>query len=109
MFKSAAMEINSNLRNKLVAAWAGLLPRAIGVFIVLTQDRLPLPAPAGGLVVVFMQAMGIYVAGTTTLAGRRQTLCLKRLRTTRVSDFGILAGLLAPVAILSLLQVVVVL
>lgn len=109
MFEIAIMEFRTILRNRLVAACAIIIPLGVGTLIVLTQERLPLPASAAGLVVIFMQAMGIYVASTTALAGRRQTLYLKRLRTTRASGTAILAGLLAPVILLSLAQIAAIL
>ena len=54
-------------------------------------------------------AFGLYTTTVTTLAARRQNLFLKRLRSTAASDTGILFGLLLPVAVISLVQVAVIL
>jgi ABC-2 type transport system permease protein len=45
----------------------------------------------------------------TTLASRRQNLFLKRLRSTPAGDASILSGLMLPVTVLSLVQVVAIL
>jgi ABC-2 type transport system permease protein len=54
-------------------------------------------------------AMGTYVTATTTLASRRQTLYLKRLRGAAVSDRAIIVGLLAPLVAVNAVQLAVVL
>ncbi len=54
-------------------------------------------------------AFGLYSTAVTTLAGRRQNLFLKRLRSTAISDAGILTGLLLPVTVLALIQVTAIL
>ena len=54
---------------------------------------------------VLMVAMGTYVTATTTLAARRQTLYLKRLRGGAASDRAIIAGLLLPVVMVNIVQV----
>jgi ABC-2 type transport system permease protein len=45
----------------------------------------------------------------TTLAARRQTLFLKRLRSTAVADQAILSGLVLPVTVIALIQVAAIL
>ncbi|MFJ4166868.1 ABC transporter permease [Microbacterium sp. NPDC089698] len=58
---------------------------------------------------VSISVLGLYVTAVTTLTARRQTLFLKRLRSTAASDASILAGLVAPPVAISALQLIVVL
>lgn len=61
-------------------------------------------------VVIFtVAAFGLYATTVTTLASRRQTLFLKRLRSTPAGDAGILSGLVLPVSVLALVQVTAIL
>ena len=62
-----------------------------------------------GVQCVVMAAMGTYVTATTTLAARRQTLYLKRMRGAAISDRSIIAGLVLPVIAVNIVQVAVVL
>lgn len=52
------------------------------------------------MLVVFMSSLTVYTA-------RRQSLVLKRLRTSELTDFGLIAGISAPVLVLGLAQIVV--
>jgi len=63
----------------------------------------------GALLVFTVGAFTLYATIVTTLAARRQTLFLKRLRSTAASDPAILAGLVLPVGVTSVLQVAVML
>ncbi|SDO05148.1 ABC-2 type transport system permease protein [Streptomyces sp. cf386] len=56
-----------------------------------------------------MGAFGLHTTTVTTLASRRQNLFLKRLRSTPAGDAGILSGLMLPVTVLALVQVVAIL
>jgi ABC-2 type transport system permease protein len=103
-------ELRMLLRNRLVAACAILIPLALGVLLIFQ-------APEGGgaaaviatLQILIMIAMGVYVTATTTLAARRQTLMLKRLRSGSMSDLRIVTGLLVPILLVSVVQVALVL
>ncbi|MFI6088353.1 ABC transporter permease [Streptomyces sp. NPDC051218] len=61
------------------------------------------------VVMCTVAAFGLYATTVTTLASRRQTLFLKRLRSTLAADAGILAGLVLPVTVLALIQVTAIL
>ena len=54
---------------------------------------------------VILISMGLYSTAVTTLSARRQTLFLKRLRSTAVSDSAALAGILGPPALIGIIQV----
>lgn len=108
MFPIAAAELKMLVRNRLVAVCAILIPLGLG-FVFLVQGSADGAPTIAALQVMLMLAMGVYVTATTTLAARRQTLFLKRLRSGSVSDGSILAGLVAPIAIIGLVQVLIVL
>ena len=61
------------------------------------------------IVMFTVVAFGLYTTAVTTLASRRQNLFLKRLRSTAAGDAGILAGLVLPVTVIALVQVLVIL
>lgn len=61
------------------------------------------------MVIFTVAAFGLYATTVTTLASRRQTLFLKRLRSTPAGDAGILSGLVLPVSVLALVQVTAIL
>jgi len=108
MYAIAAAEIRMLFRNRTVALSALVVPVAFAaVFIVL--DAYGSTGALASVVVVTIMAMGTYVTATTTLAARRQALWLKRLRGGTVTDAGVLAGLVGPVAAVTLLQLAVVL
>lgn len=109
MLSIAISELRMLIRNRLVALCAILVPLGLGVFL-LTSSA----ADSGGsfiavLQIMLMSAMGVYVTATTTLAARRQTLFLKRLRSGAVSDRAILAGLVGPLVLVNVVQIAVVL
>jgi ABC-2 type transport system permease protein len=109
MLAIALAEFRMLLRNRLVALLAVITPLAFGVVLLLNE---PAGKDAGVIAVlqaVIMVALGVYLTGTTTLAARRQTLFLKRLRSGAVSDGAILAALLVPLVLVSMMQVCIVL
>ncbi|WP_324277811.1 ABC transporter permease [Blastococcus brunescens] len=61
------------------------------------------------MLVFTVGAFSLYATIVTTLAARRQTLFLKRLRSTALGDPAILIGLVLPVAVVSVIQVAVML
>jgi len=105
MIAIAVSELRMLVRNRLVATLGILSPLVIGGIFILNR------APEGGLAfaatlqIATMLGLGVYVTGTTTLAARRQNLFLKRLRSTAASDPAIIAGLVAPIILVGLLQV----
>lgn len=109
MFAIARAELRMLIRNRLVAACAILIPLGLAAVFLFQGNN----APSGGftavLQVMVMVSMGVYVTATTTLAARRQTLFLKRLRSGASSDSTIIAGLVSPIIAISVVQVAVVL
>lgn len=108
MLQIAQAEFRMMLRNRLVALLGLFTPLAFGALLLLNE---PAGDDAGVIAVLqgeIMIAMGVYLTGTTTLAARRQTLFLKRLRSGAVSDAAILAGLLVPLVLVSIGQVAIV-
>ena len=108
MLTIAIAELKMLLRNRLVALCAVAIPLIFGVIFMLNQT-----AGAEGTVatlqIIAMAGIGLYVSATTTLAGRRQTLFLKRLRSGAISDRSILGGLVAPLVLVNVVQIVAVL
>jgi len=110
MLHIARAELRMLWRNKVVAACAVLMPLAFAVLLIVMRDRF---GGAGGTIaalqIIVMAGFGVYITATTTLAARRQTLLLKRLRSTAIADAGILGGLLVPVVVLNVVQLLIVL
>ncbi|SJM62600.1 ABC transporter permease [Gulosibacter sp. 10] len=113
MFAIARSEFRQILRNRMVFFSATVIPVGLSLlFIAQREIFAQFPAGAGFLAGVFMViliGMGLYATAVTTLASRRQTLFLKRLRSTAIGDAGILIGILAPPAIIGVVQVAAVL
>jgi ABC-2 type transport system permease protein len=108
MIPIAVAELRMLVRNRLVAFCAILIPLGLGaVFVAYRPGDGAVPFTAT-LQVIIMLGMGVYVTATTTLAARRQTLFLKRLRSGVVSDAAIIAGLILPIVLVSLLQIAVI-
>lgn len=105
----ALAELRMLARNRVVAGGALLFPLAFGAFLYLTRDPHRAGGTVAGVQTVVMVAMGTYVTATTTLASRRQTLYLKRLRGAAVSDRAIIAGLVGPLVAVNVAQLAVVL
>jgi|LIDZ01.1.fsa_nt_gi ABC-2 type transport system permease protein len=105
-------ELRMLVRNRLVAVCAILIPLGFGAFLIFSPPGGPADQAGGTIAtlqILIMVAMGVYVTGTTTLAARRQTLMLKRLRSGAASDTTIIAGLVLPVVIVSVVQIAVIL
>jgi len=105
----AAAELRLLVRNRLVASCAILFPFAFGAALYFTRSPHEGGGSAAGVQVVAMAAMGTYVTAATTLATRRQTLYLKRMRGAAISDRSIIIGLLAPLIAVNLAQIAIVL
>lgn len=108
MLSIALSELRMLLRNRLVAACAILIPLGLGI-VVMVQDTSSGTQVFAVLQLTMMIAMGVYITATTTLAARRQTLFLKRLRSGAVGDGSIIAGLVGPIVAISVVQVGIVL
>ena len=105
----AAAELKMLARNRVVAGGALLFPLVFGGFLYMTRDTHRANGNLAGVQMVVMVAMGTYVTATTTLASRRQTLYLKRLRGAAVSDRAIIVGLVAPLVAVNAAQLAFVL
>lgn len=105
----ALSELTQFFRNRLVAATAVLVPLFFAVVLIATRDNFGGSAVVAALVTIVVPAMGMYITATTTLASRRQTLFLKRLRSTAAGDAGIVAGILVPLVVINVVQLAVIL
>lgn len=105
----ATAELKMLARNRVVAGCALLFPLAFGAFLYISRDTDKAGGAVAGVQLVVMAAMGTYVTATTTLASRRQTLYLKRMRGAAISDHAIIAGLVAPLIAVNLGQIAIVL
>ncbi|WP_086843637.1 ABC transporter permease [Amycolatopsis kentuckyensis] len=112
MLTIARGELIQIFRNRLVLVTALVLPAALSAFFVTKHDVFTEVGSLGYLatLALFLVAgIGLYTTSVTTLAARRQNLFLKRLRSTAAGDTGILAGLLLPITVLSVVQIAVIL
>jgi len=107
MIPIALAELRMLVRNRLVAVIALVMPLGIGAVLAFRS------APGAGGTVAALQlaitgALGVYVGAATTLASRRQTLFLKRLRSGAVADASIIGGLVLPIVAVALAQLAIV-
>jgi len=109
MIPIALAELRMLVRNRLVLFCAVLIPLAFGAFLILNDTGTGGAGAIATLQITIMIAMGVYVSGTTTLAARRQTLMLKRMRSGAISDGAILTGLVVPLVVVSVIQIALVL
>ena len=112
MLSIARAELIQIFRNRLILVTSLVMPVAVSAFFIYRHDVFASIGSLGYIAAVIMVtvgAFGLYTTAVTTLAARRQNLFLKRLRSTAVSDRGILAGLLLPVGVIALVQTVVIL
>ena len=105
----AQAELRMLGRNKLVAASAFLVPLFFAAILIVMADVLRSVAGNAAILVVSVATVGVYITATTTLAARRQSLFLKRLRTTTASGWEIVSGLIAPVVVVNVAQIAIVL
>jgi ABC-2 type transport system permease protein len=106
----ATTEVGLVLRNRTVAVSSVVVPLALGVFWAFTFGSDG--DPARHAVVIALQlsvvlGMGIYVTATQTLVARRHARVLKRLRTTGLSDRGLLTATVAPSVVLGIAQLLI--
>ena len=112
MFAIARTELVQILRNRSVLVSGLVMPVAASTYFISFRDTFEEQGSLGyiGAIIVFtIGAFGLYATTVTTLAARRQTLFLKRLRSTAASDPAILSGLTLPISVISLVQVTVML
>lgn len=108
MLTIARSELAQILRNRAVLITSLLLPVASSAFFVYSRDAFVQLFGLGYIAAVIVFTIGafsLYSTIVTTLAARRQTLFLKRLRSTAAGDSAILAGLVLPVTVISVVQV----
>ncbi|QGG41352.1 ABC transporter permease [Aeromicrobium yanjiei] len=108
MIEIARTELIQIFRNRLVLVTGLIIPVAFSVYVVHQRETFLDLGSLGYVAAIMMfvvMALGLYTTAVTTLASRRQDLFLKRLRSTAASDVNILAGLLAPLTVVALLQV----
>lgn len=105
----AAAELRMLYRNLMVATAAFLVPALFAVVLITVKKVLDGPGMLAGMQAICIAALGSYVTVCTTMAARRQNLYLKRLRSTTLSDVGIVLGLSVPVALVNLVQICIVL
>lgn len=108
MLPIAKSEFIQLFRNRAVLISGLVMPVAASVYFIYYRDMFTGTGGQGyiGALLVFTIAtFTLYATTVTTLAARRQNLFLKRLRSTAASDRVILFGLVLPVAVISVLQV----
>ncbi|MGP4011980.1 ABC transporter permease [Streptomyces sp. 4N124] len=112
MFAIARSELIQIFRNRLVLVTGLIVPVAVSALFVYQREIFAEAAGLGYIAAIVMftvMAFGLYTTAVTTLASRRQNLFLKRLRSTAAGDVDILTGLLLPVTVIALVQVVAIL
>lgn len=112
MLDIARSELIQIVRNRLVFVTGLVIPVAVSAFFIYRHEVFAELGSLGYVAAIVMftvLAFGLYTTAVTTLATRRQTLFLKRLRSTAAGDAGILTGLVLPITVIALVQVVVIL
>ncbi|MCX4681054.1 ABC transporter permease [Streptomyces sp. NBC_01433] len=112
MLSIALSELIQIFRNRLVLVTSFLIPIAACAYFVYKHEAIADLRSLGYIAAVVMftvGAFGLYTTAVTTLASRRQTLFLKRLRSTPAGDASILSGLTLPVTVLALVQMTAIL
>ncbi|MFD4539158.1 ABC transporter permease [Streptomyces bauhiniae] len=112
MLSIALSELTQIFRNRTVLLTSFVIPIAPSAFFIYRHGLFADLGSLGyiaAMAIFTVAAFGLYTTAVTTLASRRQTLFLKRLRSTPASDAAILVGLMLPVTVLALVQGVVIL
>jgi ABC-2 type transport system permease protein len=106
----AGAELRMLTRSVPALLMGAVLPTALGLLIVWAEHDTGRAGrgTATGLQLAALLALTTYGAGTTTLVSRRTQSVLKRLRTSGASDAAVLAGMLLPIALLTLVQTLIV-
>lgn len=103
----AGVETRLVLRNRTLLVSSLIVPLFLGVFWLLTFNRDGGAGAVLALQVAVALGMGLYVSATQTLVARRQSKVLKRLRTTGLTDGGLIAAVIAPSVVIALGQLVI--
>ncbi|MFF0072690.1 ABC transporter permease [Streptomyces sp. NPDC005494] len=112
MLAIALSELIQIFRNRLALITSFIMPVAVCAFFIRQHEQFAALGSLGYIaaVVIFtVGVFGLYTGTVTTLAARRQNLFLKRLRSTAADDVGILCGLLLPITLIVLVQIVAIL
>jgi ABC-2 type transport system permease protein len=112
MFPIAYSELVQIVRNRAVLVTNLIMPVGASAFFIYFRDAFERIGSLGYIAAVIVFTIGafsLYTTAVTTVAARRQSLFLKRLRSTAARDPAILSGLVLPVSVLSLVQVGVIL
>lgn len=111
VFSLMRAELRVFLRQPVMVALTLLLPAGLlGITAIAeVSDLADVWAQIAGRNVVATQCITVYFVALNTITARRHTLALKRLRTTALPSFGIIAGLLTPPLLVGLFQITVVL
>lgn len=108
MFAIALSELIQIVRNRAVLITTLIIPLVASAFFIYNRDMFENFGSYGyiGAILVFtIGVFSLYAGSVTILAARRQNLFLKRLRSAAASDPAILAGLVTPISVISLVQV----
>ena len=97
----ATAEVRLLVRNRTAAISSLFVPVAFGVFFAVTFDGGAAGSPGVWPVVVGLQlvltfTMGVYITITQTVVARRQSRVLKRMRTSSLTDVGVLLATTGP-------------
>jgi ABC-2 type transport system permease protein len=106
----ATTEVLLILRNKTMAVSALVLPLGLGVLWAFQFGSVDDPARQAVSLTLQLSvalAMGVYPAATQTLVARRHARVLKRMRTSGLTDGGLLVATLAPSVVLGVVQLAV--
>jgi ABC-2 type transport system permease protein len=111
MFDIALSELAQTFRNRSVLITSFFMPVAASAFFIWRREIFASVGEGfiAALAVFTITAFGLYGGAVTSLAARRQSLFLKRLRSTSVSDTGILVGLVLPATVLAAVQTTLIL
>lgn len=108
MLAIAHSELIQVVRNRAVLINSLIVPMAASALFIYFRDRFEGIGSLGyiGAVIIFtIAAFSLYATTVTSLAARRQSLFLKRLRSTAASDLAIVSGLVLPISVISVVQV----
>jgi ABC-2 type transport system permease protein len=105
-----ATELKLIMRNRTAAVSAIVVPLGVGLFWAFTFDTGGDPTRQSvvlSLQLAIVLGMSVYVTATQTLVARRQARVLERMRTTGLTDPGLLIAMVAPSGALGIIQLAV--
>lgn len=106
----AVAETKLVLRNKTVLISSLVVPLALGAFFATNFGAVADPSTSATVVALQLSVvfgMGIYVTATQTVVARRHSRVLKRMRTSGISDGGLLVATIAPSVALAVIQLLI--